>query len=271
MGRAHRRFWASACLVLLAGACRQNEPAGPAPEPEPPRKTVMAEAKPSPSPIPAPFQDTDLVSLADIDPSIRIEMQFATAEHPFGRRFYRNHVAYLRYGTARKLAAVQEDLRQKGLGLKIWDAYRPFVVQEALFHAAGGNPLWVSDPHRSSGKKTHVRGVAVDCTIIDASGNELEMPTPYLDFENGAERMKHTWRDLPQNVLANRRLLMETMMAHGMELYTGEWWHYQDTDWAKYPVISLDEFPEVHRRLLVEELLSRKPTLSVPSGKMDSP
>jgi len=271
VGRADQKLWKLACIVLLAGACRQNEPIAPAPPQEPPRKTLMAEAKPSPSPTPAPFQATDLVSLAEIDPSIRIEMQFATADHPFGRRFYRSNVAYLRYGTARKLAAVQEELRHKGLGLKIWDAYRPFVVQEALFYAAGGNGLWVSDPHRSSGKKTHVRGVAVDCTIIDASGNELEMPTPYLDFENGSERMNHTYRDLPPNVLANRRLLKETMMAHGMELYTGEWWHYQDRDWARYPIISLDEFPEVHQELLVEALLSRKPPLSAPSGKMDSP
>lgn len=271
MRRAHRRILGLACLVLLWSACRQPEPAAPEPKMEPPKETLMAEQPPSPTATPPPFQASDLVALAEIDPSIRIEMRFVTVDHPFGRQFYRANQAYLRLGTAQKLAAVQRELQKKGLGLKIWDAYRPFAVQEALFYAAGGNPQWVSDPYRSSGKKTHVRGVAVDCTIVDASGKELEMPTPYLDFENGSERMKHTYRALPRNVLANRQLLKETMLAHGMEPYSGEWWHYQDTEWAKYPAISMDEFPEVHQKLLVEELLSRKPPFPTSQRIKDSP
>ncbi len=202
-------------------------------------------------------QESDLVSLKKVIPTIVIDLVLATEKNPFGEKFYRNNVSYLRYGTALKLAEVQKRLDAKGLRLKIWDSYRPFVVQEVLFHAAGENPNWVSDPYKDTGKKTHVRGVAVDCTLVDSATRELEMSTPYLDFKKGAERMKHSFMDLPENVLANRALLKETMTACGMEPYNNEWWHYQDKDWEKYPVIEPKEFPEVHKDLLMEDLYNR--------------
>ncbi len=260
-------------LIMLLAACRPSGPAATAQNTAPaPEKAAMEHRKSTPETA-APWQDSDLVSLAEIDPTLRIELRFATAAHPFGATFYRSNTAFLRYGTAKKLSAVQRELHQKGLGLKIWDAYRPFAVQVALFHAAGGNPNWVSDPYRTAGKKTHVRGVAVDCTIVDASGNELNMPTPYLDFQNGADKMKHTYTELPRDVLANRKLLKETMIAQGMEPYLGEWWHYQDTNWGNYPIVQMDEFPEVHRRLLVDNLLLQEQSSPPSQGKgtLDKP
>jgi D-alanyl-D-alanine dipeptidase len=204
-----------------------------------------------------PAAKTDLVSISEIDPTIEVVLGLASAENPLGIKAYRGQHAYLRRGTAVKVAAVQSDLREKGLGLRIWAAYRPFVVQVEMFRAAGENPNHISDPYRPSGKKTHVRAVAVDCTLVDEEGTELPMPTPYLDFKNGAEKMKHRYSDLPEEVLANRQTLKEAMSARGMEPYSGEWWHYQDTDWADYDVIKVGEFPEIHKILLVEELYSR--------------
>ncbi|MBE7557437.1 M15 family metallopeptidase [bacterium] len=204
------------------------------------------------------WKDTDLVPLAEVDPTLVIDLPLSRAENPWGFVFYRENQAYLRYGTARKLAAAQKDFAERGLRLKIWDAYRPFAVQVKMFLAVGGNGDWVSDPWKASGKKTHVRGVAIDCTLIDQDGNELSMPTPYLDFQHGAEKMKHGYMKLPQEVLAHRKLLRETMEKHGLEAYPGEWWHYQDKNWERYPVVAMKDQPELHRRMLVPELLSEE-------------
>lgn len=203
------------------------------------------------------YNDLDLVSISKTAPEIEVDLRLARTDHPFRKSFYRENESYLRYGTLKKLRAVQADLAEQGLRLRIWCGYRPFSVQVEMYYLAGGNGDWVSDPFRSSGKKTHVRGVAIDCTLVDSEGNELAMPTPYLDFEHGAERMKHSYIQLPEEVLANRKLLKETMMKHGMEPYSGEWWHYQDVDWAKYPIIRFEDFPDIHREFLVPELYEK--------------
>jgi len=201
--------------------------------------------------------DTDLVPISTTAPEIQVDLRLFRTDHPFKKKFYAKNEAYLRYGTLKKLRAVQAELAKRGLHLRIWAAYRPFTVQVEMYYLAGGNGDWVSDPFRSSGKKTHVRAVAVDCTLVDSEGRELAMPTPYLDFEHGAERMKHSYNQLSEEVLANRKLLKETMMKHGMEPYSGEWWHYQDTDWQEYPIIEFGDFPEIHREMLVPELYEK--------------
>ena len=202
-----------------------------------------------------PRRETDLVLLSDLDPTLRIELKLAGRDNPLGRKFYRGNLAYLRYGTAQKVLAANASLKERGLGLKIWSAYRPFAVQEQLFVVFGRNGDWISDPYEPTGKKTHVRAAAIDCTLVDETGAELAMPTTYLDFLHSAERMKQSFNALPDEVLENRRLLLEAMVAHGMEAYEEEWWHYQDTDWAEYPIIPPDAIAEVHEALLVDELL----------------
>jgi zinc D-Ala-D-Ala dipeptidase len=201
-------------------------------------------------------KNSDLVAVGLVIPDLEIEMPLATADNPFGFACYRpDATLYLRYGTACKVAQAQRLFMEKGYRLKMWDAYRPFVVQEKLFHAVGGNNDWVSDPYSSRGKKTHVRAVAVDVTLVDAEGKELEMPTRFDDFETTAERMQHDFMDLPEQVIKNRALLRATLEKVGMEPYEGEWWHYQDNDWEDYPVIGKEEYPEIHKQLLVDELL----------------
>ncbi|MCA9415767.1 MAG: M15 family metallopeptidase [Candidatus Omnitrophica bacterium] len=201
--------------------------------------------------------DLDLVPMSKTAPEIQVDLRLFRTDHPFKKKFYRENEAYIRYGTLQKLRAVQTDLSKRGFTLRIWSAYRPFAVQVEMFHLAGGNGNWVSDPYRSSGKKTHVRAVAVDCTLVDSEGRELAMPTPYLDFEHGAEKMKHSYNQLSKEVLANRKLLKDTMMAHGMEPYSGEWWHYQDSDWSKYPIIEFDDFREIHREMLEPDVYQK--------------
>lgn len=208
----------------------------------------------TPTPL---FEDTDMVSLAEVDPSIVIDLAFTSTDNAFGEKYYRSNTAYLRYGFAKKICRAQKEFQKKGLRLKIWAAYRPFIAQLQMFRAVKGQGNWVSDPWRETGKKTHVRGAAIDCTLIDEEGNELEMPTPYLDFWGGAEKMKHSYTNLPKEVIENRKLLKETMIACGLEPYRGEWWHYQDSQWGKYPIIGREDEPQIHQRLLVDELLDK--------------
>lgn len=246
-----------AILFLFAPGC--DSPVSPIaiPVPTPTVKKIVVVPSPTPAPTPAPIhKDEDMVSLSEVIPGIRIENPLAHADNPFGvKLFRRSDTAYLRYGTAMKLAEAQKEFQSRGLELKIWTAYRPFAVQVKMFEAVGENANWVSNPYRKTGKKTHVRAVAVDCTLIDKNGDELPMPSAYLDFAGAAERMKHTFEDLPPDVLANRQLLKEVMTRHGLELYVGEWWHYQDQEWERYPAIEMNEFPEIHRALLPDDLL----------------
>jgi D-alanyl-D-alanine dipeptidase len=206
----------------------------------------------------------DLVSLAEIDPTLRIDLRLSTPDNPFKMQFYQRNVAYLRRGTAMKVKAAQADFQKRGLGMKIWSAYRPFVVQVEMFRAVGENGDWVSDPFRPVGKKTHVRAVAIDCTLIDAEGQELAMPTPYLDFEKGAEKMKHSFEVLPEEVLENRALLKKVLTDHGMEPYSGEWWHYQDKEWGLYPILSVQDDPALHESFLTAEIWKRSGSIKQP-------
>ena len=198
---------------------------------------------------------TDLVSLAEIDPTIIIDIQFSRPENPFHYQFFKENVAYVRYATAKKIAAVQRDLRSRGLGLKIWSAYRPMPVQIKMYEMVDRNGNWVSDPYDPNSKKAHVRGVAIDCTLVDTHGKELEMPTSYLDFHNSYKKMWYSYMDLPPEVIKRRALLKEVMNDHDMWGYKREWWHFQDHEILNYPAITMHEFPELHQKMLVDEML----------------
>lgn len=277
-----QRLSLTLCVALLFSGCEKTERAGarksamerknpvPAetrtmtPLAEHPRENKQPEriVKPmEPTPAAAQaasYQESDMVSLTELDPTIIADSPLAGTNNAFHYQFFKSSEAWLRYGTAKKLVEIQKELRARGLGLKIWAAYRPFVVQMKMFELVGRNSDWVSDPYRDSGKKTHVRGVAIDCTLVDQNGKELAMPTPYLDFRLGAEKMKQNYPNLPRKVLANRELLHSVMTAHGMEPYAGEWWHFQDANWPQYPVLGENDFPQIRRRLLTDEMLAMK-------------
>jgi D-alanyl-D-alanine dipeptidase len=121
------------------------------------------------------------------------------------------------------VAKVAEELRKKKLLLKLWDCYRPLSVQK-LFWALVPDPRYVADPRTGS---RHNRGTAVDVTLADAEGRELAMPTGFDDF---SPRAGHGETDLPAAVLANRRLLTETMQKAGFRPLQSEWWHYDDSE-----------------------------------------
>ncbi len=165
----------------------------------------------------------DLVDVRSVAPEVVVEMRYTGSDNFTGRTIYDCGRCFLRPETAAKVARAEGELRQRGLSLKMWDCYRPLAAQKLLWSIVP-DPRFVADPRKGS---RHNRGNAVDVTLVDSSGRELEMPTKFDDF---SPRAAHGERNLPAHVLENRRLLAETMEKAGFRRLATEWWHYDDTD-----------------------------------------
>lgn len=225
------------CLLILTG-CADTTVTEP-PETETasteaaakPVETQQEEAKtdePIPEQIRPEPEDSDFVLVSAYLPEVLTELKYASSDNFIGREIYSFSGGYLRYGTVKKLAAVQEELKEQGLRLKIWDGFRPVSAQRALWDACP-DPLYVSHPE--TGNRTHCRGNTVDLTLTDAAGRELEMPTGFDDFSKHADR---DYSDCTEKAAENAKLLESVMEKHGFTGYDKEWWHYSDT--VEYPV-----------------------------------
>lgn len=167
--------------------------------------------------------DSEFVRVKDYIPDIAVDLKYAAAGNFTGATIYDFNDVYLRYGTVLKLMEVQNELRQQGYLLKIWDGFRPIEAQRKLWEALP-DPTYVSNPN--TGNNTHSRGNTVDVTLVDALGNEVEMPTGFDDFTSFADR---DYSDCTDTAAANAQLLQDIMEKHGFEGYQGEWWHYSDS------------------------------------------
>lgn len=201
--------------------------------PAEPAKSTEAPTEPTepvqPTEAPAEPADDVLVRVIDYIPSVRQELAYATDQNFTGQRIYDFINAYLRYGTVKKLARVCEELAEQGLGLLIWDGFRPVDAQAAIWEICP-DPAYVSHP--VTGSRSHCRGSAVDVTLVDLeTGALLEMPTGFDDFTAYADR---DYADCGPEAAANAVLLEEVMKKHGFKPYSAEWWHFSDTD--EYPV-----------------------------------
>ncbi len=175
--------------------------------------------------------DKRLVDLSTL--GIPLDVRYATDNNFMKQVLYPVAKSYLRAPPARALAEVQRELAPRGLGVKVFDAYRPYRVTEAMWEPIK-NPDYVADPAKGS---RHNRGAAVDLTLIDlATGNELVMPTPYDDFTS---RASHAFTDLPPDALANRALLREVMTKHGFDPLPSEWWHYDFRGWEGFELMDV--------------------------------
>jgi D-alanyl-D-alanine dipeptidase len=164
---------------------------------------------------------------------IPLDIRYATPNNFMKRPLYPVAKAYLRAPAARALADVDRELAARGLGIKVFDAYRPYRVTVAMWEPIK-NPDFVADPAKGS---RHNRGAAVDLTLIDrATGTELPMPTGYDDF---TERAAHAFTDLPADALTNRALLREVMERHGFEALPSEWWHYDFRGWRGFELMDV--------------------------------
>lgn len=173
--------------------------------------------------------DDELVLVKDYIPDIYIDLRYATADNFTGTAIYDSKDAYLRYGTVKKLAEVQNELRQSGYSLKIWDAYRPTSAQFRLWEVCP-DPTYVSNPNNGFSK--HSRGNTLDVTLVFADGSKVTMPSGFDDFSALADR---NYGDVSAEAAYNAQILEKLMTAHGFVGYSAEWWHYSDS--VSYPVI----------------------------------
>jgi len=173
----------------------------------------------------------EMVDLATT--GVALDLRYATTNNFMHERLYPVAKAYLRAPVAAALADAERELAAEGLGLKIWDAYRPYSVTVKMWEPIK-NPDFVADPKKGS---RHNRGAAVDLTLIDLkTGKELAMPTGYDSF---TPRSRNDFNDLPAEVLANRAKLRDVMTRHGFEPLPSEWWHYDFKGWERFELLDV--------------------------------
>jgi len=167
---------------------------------------------------------SSLVDISTLSKEFVIELKYATDDNFTGKKIYPTALCALQASTAGKLIAANKELLEKGMRLKIWDAYRPLSVQKIMWDIMPVDDF-VADP--SSGGSIHNGGFAVDVTLVDSKGNELEMPTGFDDFTERASRNSCFMSPLAS---ANLAVLTEVMKKHGFRGINTEWWHYYDED-----------------------------------------
>lgn len=169
-------------------------------------------------------EDDEYVLVKKYIPDIYVELRYATENNFTGVKIYDFTEAYLRYGTVKKLAQVQKELKLQGYSLKIWDAYRPFEAQQKLWEVYP-DPNYVANP--ANGMKKHNLGGTVDITMVAADGSIIPMPTEFDDFSLKADR---NYSDIDNEEAVNNVMILQNAMENnGFTGYQGEWWDYSDT------------------------------------------
>lgn len=186
----------------------------------------------SPPAEPGDFRDANLAELVQLDPTIKLDIRYATTNNFTGAVFYKQPNAFMQKPAAEAVVRANARLRKRGLGLLIHDAYRPWHVTKMFWDATPGDLKdFVANPANGS---RHNRGCAVDLTLYDLkTGEPIQMVAGYDEFSprsfpmypGGTSRQR--W---------HRQLLRQTMEAEGFTVYEFEWWHFDYKDWKKYRI-----------------------------------
>lgn len=179
-------------------------------------------------------QKNRLIEISDIDPSIPRDIRYATANNFLGFAAYSKPACYLRLEVALAVSQAQKELMAQGLSLKLFDGYRPLSIQQLMWDRIQ-DERYVSNPAKNKGR--HTRGTAIDLTIVDLHGNELEMPTEFDDF---SEKAHSDALDITAIAKKNRELLKRVMEKQNFIQLPFEWWHFDYTGWnndEKYPAL----------------------------------
>ncbi len=178
----------------------------------------------------------NLIDITTVDPRIRLDIRYATTNNFCHKQLYTRYVCYLHNNAAHALKRVQDALAPAGLFLKIFDGYRPISVQQTMWDLVQ-DENYVMNPAKGSGR--HTRGTAVDLTLVDVSGNELEMPSAFDDFTDRAHRnnKEHT-----PAARMHMQWLESAMRKEGFIGWPLEWWHYDLQGWnddVMYPPLDI--------------------------------
>lgn len=182
------------------------------------------------------FQNFNLVDITQVNPRIVLDIRYATSNNFLGFPVYPKAACYLHKEVASALDQVEQELFLRQLGIKVFDGYRPLSVQQTMWDAIQ-DERYVSNPQKNKGR--HTRGTAIDLTLIDHRGEELEMPTGFDDF---TEKAHSDCLDVSDAAIYNRELLKEVMSKYGFESLPTEWWHFDFHGWRddeKYPPLDV--------------------------------
>lgn len=169
----------------------------------------LAAAPPSP----------DLVDVSQVAPGVQLDLRYASADNFLKEAVYPCGRCLLRRPAAEALARAQAALAARGLGLRVWDCYRPPAVQQKMW-ALVPDARFVANPAKGS---VHNRGAAVDLTLVDAAGKALAMPTAFDDFTAAAAAEAPASKEAAEN----RATLRAAMEAAGFAGIRSEWWHFE--------------------------------------------
>lgn len=184
--------------------------------------------------------DNLLVDLEKYIPNISLDIRYAKTDNFTLTKIYTAPKAFVRKPVAEALLEIQNKLNNEGLGLKIFDAYRPYAAT-LYFYKVHPDTNFVAAPWKGS---VHNRGCAVDLTLIDiVTGEELTMPTAFDEF---TEKAAITYMDLEPTILANREKLILAMTSVGFETYEYEWWHFNFAKREKYKIMDIS-FEELEK------------------------
>jgi D-alanyl-D-alanine dipeptidase len=177
--------------------------------------------------------DKQLVELKNYIPDLKFDIRYATKNNFTKQAVYKNAKAFARLPVAKSLKYVQAELKKSGLGLKIFDGYRPYSVTVKFFNLAS-DKNFVANPKDGS---RHNRGCAIDLTIINLkTGKELKMPTPYDSFAAAASS---DYKNLPADVIKNREILINLMERNGFQVLENEWWHFDFKGWKNFELMDI--------------------------------
>ncbi len=167
--------------------------------------------------------DTTFVKLMDYSSEFVYDMKYATNSNFLKEKVYDCGECYLRLKTVYSLISANKKFIKKGYRIKLFDCYRPLDIQKKMW-AIVSNPKYVANPEKGS---IHNRGGAIDVTLVDLDGNELDMGTPFDYFGNEAS---HVYQNLTEVQKKNRKLLRKMMMKSNFQPLESEWWHYNLKD-----------------------------------------
>ena len=177
--------------------------------------------------------DNELVEIKKAIPNITLDIRYATQNNFMQQVMYRQARAFARKPVVNALKKIQQELNKKGLGLKIFDGYRPYAIT-IEFYKKASDKNFVANPAKGS---KHNRGCAVDLTLINLkTGKELPMPTPYDSFSAAAAA---NYEPVSPVQRKNRNLLISTMAKYGLKVLENEWWHYDFVGWKNYQLMDI--------------------------------
>jgi D-alanyl-D-alanine dipeptidase len=178
--------------------------------------------------------EKQLVNLETFIPGILLDIRYATTNNFTHEKIYNLARAYARKPVAEALKKAQAEFNKQGVGIRIFDAYRPYKAT-VKFYEVYHDTTYVASPYRGS---RHNRGCAIDMTIVDLkTSKELQMPTGFDSFK------KEAWPTTPVKdpvIKKNRDLIISVMEKHGFKVNASEWWHFDFIGWKKYEVLDID-------------------------------